>query len=170
MFTLVNAVLLRGLPVDDERIVFLGARGADGREAGVPLADLEDWDADARTLSEIAAYLPSGMTVGDDVQFPAVVPGTSVSSGLFRLLGARPALGRVFSRAEEQPGAAGTVVLGYALWQDRYGGDPEIVGRRIRVVFPPRRGHRRHAGGLQVPGHLGPVAAARIRGRIRFPP
>ncbi len=137
MFTLVNAVLLRGLPVDDERIVFLGARGADGREAGVPLADLEDWDADARTLSEIAAYLPSGMTVGDDVQFPAVVPGTSVSSGLFRLLGARPALGRVFSRAEEQPGAAGTVVLGYALWQDRYGGDPEIVGRRIRVDSRP---------------------------------
>ena len=137
IFTLVNAVLFRGLPVDDERIVFLGTRDANGREAGVSLLDLEDWENGARTLSEIAAHVSSGVNVSDDVEAPALLPAPFISESAFRLVGAQPALGRVFSRAEEQPGAAGTVVLGHALWQSRYGGDPEILGRTIRVNSRP---------------------------------
>ena len=136
MFTLANAVLLRGLPVDDERIVFLGTRDADGREAGVSLSDLEDWIAGSRSLSEMAAYVGSGVNVGDDVRAPALLPATVVSANLFRLVGAEPALGRGFSLEEERQGAA-AVVLGHALWQSRYGGDPEIVGREIRVDSRP---------------------------------
>ena len=137
MFTLVNAVLLRGLPIDDERIVFLGTRDAAGREAGVSLPDLEDWRDDTPAFSEMAAYVGSGVNVGDDVQAPALVPATVVSASLFRLVGVQPALGRGFSRAEKRPGAAGPVVLGHALWQSRYGGDPGIIGREIRVDSRP---------------------------------
>ena len=64
MFTLVNAVLFRGLPVDDERIVFLGTRDANGREAGVSLLDFEDWEDSARTFSEMAAYVDFGVNFG----------------------------------------------------------------------------------------------------------
>lgn len=136
-FTLVNAALFRGLPVDDERIVFLGTRDANGREAGVSLLDLADWEDRAQTFSEMAAYVTSGVNVSDDVQAPAILPAPLVSAGVFRLVSAQPALGRVFSRAEEQPGTAGTVVLGHALWQSRYGGDPGILGRKIRVNARP---------------------------------
>lgn len=137
MFTLANAMLLRGLPVDDERIVFLGTRDAGGREAGVSLSDLEAWRAGSRSFSEMAAYVGSGVNVGDDVRAPALLPATLVSANLFRLVGAEPALGRGFSPEEERPGAAAAVVLGHALWQSRYGGDPEIVGREIRVDSRP---------------------------------
>ena len=137
MFTVVNAVLLRGLPVDDERIVFVGTRDARGRDAGVSLPDFSDWQAGAGTLRGLAAYASTGVNVGDDEQPPALVPATLVSASVFRLLGALPALGRGFSRAEERPGAAGTVVLGHALWQSRYGGDPGIVGRTIRIDSRP---------------------------------
>ena len=137
MFTLVNAVLFRGLPVDDERIVFLGTRDANGREAGVSLLDLADWEDRAQTFSEMAAYVTSAVNVSDDVQAPAILPAPFVSAGVFRLVSAQPALGRVFSRAEEQPGTAGTVVLGHALWQSRYGRDPGILGRKIRVDSRP---------------------------------
>jgi len=137
MFTVVNAVLLRGLPVDDERIVFVGTRDASGRDAGVSLPDFADWQHGARTLRGMAAYASTGVNVGDDVQPPALVPATLVSANLFRLLDAQPALGRGFSHAEERPGAAGTVVLGHALWQSRYGSDPGIVGRTIRIDSRP---------------------------------
>ncbi len=137
MFTVVNAVLLRGLPVDDERIVFVGTRDARGRDAGVSLPDFSDWQEGAETLRGMAAYTSTGVNVGDDVQPPALVPATLVSANLFRLVGAQPALGREFSRAEERPGAAGTVVLGHALWQSRYSGDPGIVGRTIRIDSRP---------------------------------
>ena len=137
MFTVVNAVLLRGLPVDDERILFLGTRNARGRDAGFSLPDLAVWQDGARTLRGMAAYASTGVNVSDDVQPPALVPASLVSANLFRLLGAQPARGRGFSRAEERPGAAGTVVLGYALWQSRYGRDPGIVGRTIRIDSRP---------------------------------
>ena len=137
MFTLVNSVSLRGLPVDDERIVFLGTRDAGGREGGVSLSDLEAWRAGSRSFSGMAAYVGSGVNVGDDVRPPALVPTTLVSANLFRLVGAEPALGRGFSPEEERPGAAAAVVLGHALWQGRYGGDPKIVGREIRVDSRP---------------------------------
>ena len=137
MFTIVNAVLLRGLPVDDERIVFLGTRDAHGRDAGVSLPDFADWRDGAQTLRGMAAYASTGVNVSDDVQPPALVPATLVSASLFRLLGAAPALGRGFSHAEERPGAAGTVVLGHALWRSRYGGDPDLVGRTIRIDSRP---------------------------------
>ena len=137
MFTLANAVLLRGLPVDDERIVFLGTRDASGREAGISLSDLEIWRAGSRSFSGMGAYVGSGVNVGDDVQAPALLPATLVSANLFRLVSAEPALGRGFSREEERPGAAAAVILGHTLWQNRYGGDPEIVGREIRVDSRP---------------------------------
>ena len=181
MFTLVNAVLLRGLPVDDERTVFLGTRDADGREAGVSLSDIEAWRARARSFSELAAYVGTGVNVGDDVQAPALLPATLVSANLFRVVGAEPALGRGFSPGEERPGAAATVVLGHALWQRRYGGDPQIVGREIRVdsrpavvigVMPEGFGFPRIAdlwlplGFMDAPADLGDARSYSALGRL----
>ena len=137
MFTVVNAVLLRGLPVDDERIVHLGTRDADGREAGVSLPDLQDWEDGARTFDEMAAYLTSGVNVADDEEYPVLLPASYVSADLFRLLNAEPAIGGMFDQMEELPGGPRVVVLGHELWQDRYDGDPAILGRTIRVDSRP---------------------------------
>lgn len=137
VFTVANAVLWRGLPVDDDRIVSLATRVATGREAGLSLADFAEWQDGAAGFDAMAAYASAGVNVSDDVQPPALVPAPYISASVFRILGVEPALGRTFTHTEEQPGAAGTVVLGFELWQSRYGGDPGIVGRTIRIDSRP---------------------------------
>lgn len=57
--------------------------------------------------------------------------GAAVSSDYFSVLGAKPELGRVFTREEDQPGAAQVVLLSHGLWQRRFGGDRNILGREI---------------------------------------
>ena len=68
---------------------------------------------------------------------PERVLGARVSPTHFDVLGDRPLLGRTFLPEESEPGKSSVVVLSHALWQTRYGGDPEILGRSIRVDFQP---------------------------------
>lgn len=62
---------------------------------------------------------------------PESVPGFEVSDGFFSMLGAKPALGRLFVPAEHKPGAPPVVVLGQELWKRRFGGDPGVLGRSM---------------------------------------
>ena len=64
---------------------------------------------------------------------PERLEGRRVSANLFPLLGVEPQLGRVFTAAEDQPGAQRVVLLSYALWQRRFGGDPGIVGKPLTL-------------------------------------
>jgi putative ABC transport system permease protein len=137
MFTMINAALLRGLPVDDDRIVFLGTRDVHGREAGVSLADFEDWRQATRAFSGMSAYFDIAHNIGDDLQAAEMRSGPSISANAFRLLAVKPALGREFLPDDELRGAPRTVILGHGLWQSRYGGDPGVVGRTIRVDHRP---------------------------------
>jgi putative ABC transport system permease protein len=133
MFTMVNAALLRGLPNDDDRMIFIGTRDTQGRDAGVSLLDFQDWQSSARTVAGMAAYFDISVTVADDRQSPELSRGPYISADIFRLLRVQPLLGRDFAAGEDRAGAPGTVVLSHALWQSRYGGDPTILGRTIRV-------------------------------------
>src|SRR5439155_15824090 len=68
---------------------------------------------------------------------PALVDGARVSWNFFDALGARPLLGRTFRPEEDQPGTEHVAILGEGLWQSRYGGDPNIVGRTITIESEP---------------------------------
>ena len=137
-FTVYNAVLVRGLPVDDpDRIMALATRDAAGREQGVSYLDFQDWRAAATSFEDIAAYSEPAMNVGDPDMATERFFGARVTANAFRLLGVEPLLGRDFSPADDRPGTPPVVMLGHGIWTNRYGADPEVLGRIIRVNGTP---------------------------------
>jgi predicted permease len=133
-FTLVNAICLRGLPIErPERVVFIGSRDAEGRPGGLSYLDVADVGRAARSFVALAAYGSASLTVSDRWAPADRVSATFVSAGAFQLLGVRPVVGREFQPEDDRAGAAPTAILGGALWKSRYGSDPSIVGRTIKV-------------------------------------
>jgi predicted permease len=134
VFTIVNAVLLRNLPLPKpEQIVFVGTRDSQGHDLGVSLRDFEDWQRSARTVSALSFVFSGSFNVGNEDLTPDLVPGCYVSANFFRMLGVPPAHGRDFTPAEDKPGSALVVMISDTLWRHRYGGDEAIVGRTIRI-------------------------------------
>ncbi len=138
VFTFVNAVLIRGLPFDDpDRIMAVGTRDARNRDRGMSYPDFEDYRAANRTLSALAAYSGQTMNVSDEGRAPERFQGPYVSANAFRLIGQQPLLGRDFRPEDDRPGAAAVVILGNGVWKNRYGSDPSVVGRTVRVNDVP---------------------------------
>lgn len=134
VFTIVNGLLLRGLPVpESDRVLYLGTRDARGRDGGVSHLDFADWRASIRGFSGIAAFKDTTMSVGDEGRAPERFFGSHVSANAFRLLRQQPILGRDFRPEDDSPGAPAVVILGHGVWSSRYGADPAIVGRIVRV-------------------------------------
>ena len=137
-FTVYDAMLRRGLPVDDpHRIVALTMRDANGRDQGISRLDLEAWRAAATSFGGLAAYSEPAMNVGDPGMATERVYGARVTANAFRLLGIEPALGRDFRPEDDRPGAPAVVMLGYDIWTSRYAADPEVVDRVVSVNATP---------------------------------
>ena len=137
IFTVVNAIFLKPLPFDDpERVVLLRTErqlGGDLIPAGLSYLELEEWRAGTRTLAGIAAFVEDTMNLADDRVAPEQLQGAIVSANAFGLIGDQPIAGRAFIPADDAPGAPPVVMLGYGVWQSRYGGTPDVVGRLVRV-------------------------------------
>jgi predicted permease len=135
VFTFVNAVLIRGLPFHHpEQILHINARDTvTDRTQGISWLDARDIRTTARTFSGLAAYRNGGFTITEQGRPPERVNGVYVSANTFSLLGQPPLHGRTFLPDEDRPGAESVVLLGYGIWQSRYGADPSLVGRTIKV-------------------------------------
>jgi putative ABC transport system permease protein len=135
VFTLVNAVLIRGLPFPQpEQIFHLSGRNTTTRNnVAFSYLDFEEMRAQATAFSGLAAYRNGSFTVTESGQLPERIAGVSVSASTFSLLKQPPLLGRDFAAGEDTPEAEPVVLLGHGVWQSRYGGDPAILGRIIRV-------------------------------------
>jgi putative ABC transport system permease protein len=158
VFTVVNAMILRGLPVaHPDRIVMITdlSPASAGTQAAINASyrDVEDWRASTSSFDEIALYSSTMFTVGDDSRAPDAIGGSFVSANIFRVVEAHPILGRDFLPSDEQPGAAPVVVLGHSVWASRYGSDPSIVGKSIRMNFKPAT-----VIGVMPPGFRFPLA------------
>jgi predicted permease len=137
VFTIVNAMVLRGLPVEDpDRIVSFAHEGT-GVVLNVSYREIEDWRGASRAFAGVAGYSGNAAIVGDGERSPEVFYGSYISADAFRLIGERPILGRDFTAADDVPGAPPVVLLGHTIWTTRYGGDPATVGRTIRVNNAP---------------------------------
>jgi predicted permease len=141
IFSVVNTVLLRALPYENsERLVSLYT-GSGPSVPGGPLSypDLLDYRAQAKSLEYVAGYQGVGTVMslgrGDE---PERVRGTEVMADLFPALGARPALGRVFTREEDAEGGPKVIVISDGFWRRRFGSDPNVVGREVRVGLSGR--------------------------------
>lgn len=134
IFSVVNAVLLRQLPYPQaERIVAVGAQFSRG-----PLNAVDDprfvfWYEHQQSFEALAAHLgSSGVNLSGDGT-PEFVPAKRVSVDFFRVLGVQPAVGRSFTPEEDRNSGAKVVVLSDALWQRRYGGDKNLLGKTLAL-------------------------------------
>jgi putative ABC transport system permease protein len=135
MFSLVDAMLLRGLPYPDaDRLVLLigNVQRAVVERRGNSYPDHLDWRARTTMFDDMAAYSTTTMTlIGFDE--PERIPVETVSAPYFSVLGVSPAYGRTFKPEEDQvPNRDAVVILSDALWRRRFGGDPSIVNRTIQ--------------------------------------
>ncbi|HSE98930.1 MAG TPA: ABC transporter permease [Blastocatellia bacterium] len=133
IFSVVNAVLLRPLPYGDpDRIVLVTETGASGDERWAAPADFIDWAEQNQVFESIGAmrWWSANLTGAGE---PERVQGALISVGLFDVFGVRPALGRTFIEDEGREGRDSVVLLSHALWQRRFGGDPDIVGKSVSL-------------------------------------
>ncbi len=137
MFTVVHAVLLSRLPVADaDRLVVLHSREPGSDRQPFSIADFLDLKATVRTLDALAAWAGGSANL-TGVEEPVALRAQWTSSGFFRLLGVRAALGRTPLPEEERPGAPRVLMLGHALWTSRFGGDPAVLGRVVTINGEP---------------------------------
>src|SRR5919204_1919292 len=141
VFTLVNAVLLHPLPLEDPSQL-VSVWTMDERNQGAaafrflqtsPLnyRDLRDRND---TFQGLTAHFGLPFNLSDGKGEPQQVFGEVVTGNYFNVLGARPLVGRTFAPDEDQtPGAKLVAVLGYTTWQTKFGGDPSLVGRTVLV-------------------------------------
>jgi putative ABC transport system permease protein len=139
VFTLVNAVLIRGLPfADAHRMMAIDSRDpVRDRNMGASYLDFKDWRAQTRAFTSLSAYTGATMNVSDEGRTPERFSGALMSANAFSLIGQVPVIGRNFLPEDDRPGATAVVMLGNGIWKSRYGSDPGVVGRTIRVNDVP---------------------------------
>src|SRR5499426_3461622 len=134
IFSIVDRLLLRSLPFPNgQQLVVLHESRRAAPRMDVSPANWLDWQKDSRSFESFAAWtnrFPSTLTGSGE---PERLKAETVSHEFFPLLGVRPVLGRVFSPEDDRPGAPLTAILSYSLWQRRFGGDKEILGKTIEL-------------------------------------
>ena len=139
VFTLVNAVLIRGLPYkDSHQLYVLGTWRKDNpRAGGMSYPDFRDWQAETKTFSVLSAASSGGANLSGDGVAPQQVNSASLTSNTFAMLVQPPLFGRDFMAADEQPGAERVAIIGYKLWKSRYAEDRNVLGKTVRVDGVP---------------------------------
>ena len=152
LFSVVNAVLLKALPyADPQRIVVLWTDNPK-LQLGFPEippanSDIPEWRAQTQSFEQMAVCRSNPADLSSDGE-PERVGGVAVSADFFPVFGVAPQMGRVFTETEDQPGGDKVAVISHALWQRRFGSDPQIIGKTLTVkagtrviigVMPARR-------------------------------
>jgi predicted permease len=140
VFTLANAVLFKPVPVPrGERLVVIDEKSPNepGNKRRVSLPEYLDYRGQAKTLSAIEAARKHQAIISETGNPPERYDMADVSPGLFEMLRTPPVLGRQFAPADAENGAAPVALIGYGVWQKRYAGAPDVVGRVVRINGNP---------------------------------
>src|SRR5215471_10861117 len=136
IFSVVHAVLLRSLPYPDgDRLAIVWEhrhRGKDNPENVINLGNFSDWKQQNTVFSDMAAFFDLNVNLTGDGE-PEEVPGQLATPNVFSLLGVNAIKGRTFVPDDGKNPQAPVIVIGYDLWQRRFGGDPNIVGRQVML-------------------------------------
>ncbi len=140
-FTIAYSSVLRGLPFEsaDELVHFELSQKTDSEERilAVRPTDFLFWRENQRSFLGLGAFVETAISLAESGQPAERRLGVRIDRASFDLLRARPALGRLFSEAEDQPGAAPVILLSHRLWSARFGADSALVGKSIRVSGVP---------------------------------
>jgi putative ABC transport system permease protein len=144
IFTLANSAFFRRLPFPNaDRLAFLwqdNSRTGE-TEGAVSYPNYADWRAQSRAFEDMAFISfgknflngGGGMTTLSGASGPEQVPAATVSTNFFTVLGVKPLLGRGFVPDDSTEGHTNVLAISYGLWQERFGGDPQIVGRSVKI-------------------------------------
>jgi putative ABC transport system permease protein len=135
IFSVTSSVLFRTLPYKDSRnLVFVWENNASIAVGPWRLSapDFKEFRTQSKALDQMAALLfqSSSLRVGE---LPERIETAAVSPGAFQILGMDPVLGRSFSSDEDQPDKSHVAILSAGLWQRRFGGDPNILGKTLSL-------------------------------------
>lgn len=139
-FTLAHAVLFKSMGFGDPRIIYItnALPGCElPCETGRSYPDFLDFRAHVKTLESLVGYGITFVSVSGTAAFPDRYEAMKISANGMDVLGHKPLLGRGFITADEQVGASPVALLAYGLWERRFGKDPSIVGKTIRVSEVP---------------------------------
>jgi putative ABC transport system permease protein len=136
MFSAVDAVLIRALPyADADRLVMVWDQKVDSSKMYTSPAEWREWRRLNDVFTDIAATDPDRPTISGDGA-PEELAGRGVTGNFWSVLGVSPLLGRVFTEEEDRQGAR-LAVISYGLWQRRFGGSPDALGRTILLDDVP---------------------------------
>ncbi|HEY9432951.1 MAG TPA: ABC transporter permease [Blastocatellia bacterium] len=137
IFSVVNGVLLKPLPYrEPERLIRVFERSRTQPKFPMSGGNFQDYRDQNSTLSGLALYTRQDLELSQDDK-PERLAALRVSAGFFELLGAQPLLGREFRREDELPDNNQVVILSHGLWQRRFNGDPNVVGRVVTLSGQP---------------------------------
>jgi predicted permease len=154
-FSLFNMMVLQYMPIrDPQSIVRLERRSPDATANSISYASILFYGSHAKSLSAVMGLMGAGgIHVDQDLEPTAT---SFVTENYFRELGTRPALGRLFDPVIDTSASDPVVVLGYPYWQHHFGGDPNVIGKAIRINQQPATIIGVTPEILATPGHAHP--------------
>ena len=137
IFSVVKAVLITPLPyAEPEQRVQIFARWISFDKTWLSNQEIVDFRNLAKTITAVAGWTSGQQNLTGDGE-PIRVGVGFVTANIFDVLGTRPVFGRVISEADDAPNGPQVAVLGYPLWQARYGGDPSVIGKTLMINDVP---------------------------------
>jgi putative ABC transport system permease protein len=139
MWSIIYGALLKGLPYDQGDRIMAVYRANPSRNQdrmGVTVHDYADWSAQQRVFDDFGASRCGTMNLSGGDK-PERYDGCWVTASAMTISRVQPMLGRLIRAGEDKPGGEAVTVLGYSIWRDRYGSDPGILGKGVRINGKP---------------------------------
>jgi putative ABC transport system permease protein len=137
MFSIIYGALMRGLPVEEAHEIMAVERlhRARGQTSATTIHDLTDWREQQRSFEALGAYWGGTVNVSGGAvdETPERFQGAWLTPSVLRLLGVQPILGRTLLDEDDVPGAQPVALIGHGMWQRRFQGAPDVVGRSFRA-------------------------------------
>jgi putative ABC transport system permease protein len=133
IFSVVNAVLIRAFPYPDaNRLVVVWEKSRRIEQNTISQANFFDWQEQNNVFEGLAAFADTRTNITGDGE-PEEIPAQRTTGNLFSVLGVNALLGRTLTLEDNKPGQNNVVVISYGLWQRRFGGDPNVIGRKVTL-------------------------------------
>jgi putative ABC transport system permease protein len=137
IFSMVDALLLRPLPYpESERLVLLTNKTSRARRSSISYPNFSDWRERAQSFEGMASWRGESFNL-TGVDKPVQLRGLTVNWNFFAVLGVQPQLGRMFTPEDDRYGVVRTALLSHGMWREKFGGEPNVIGRKLLLSGEP---------------------------------
>ena len=139
-FSIANGAWWKRMPFENpkEIVALVMSDGSiEPAQSNISYAEFVDIQSRARSFKELAAFEQDAIVLGSEGSFSERFPGAHVTPNLFAFLGVNPIRGRNFTADDVQPGAPRVVIISHEIWQGRFGGREDALGRSVRIDTVP---------------------------------